>query len=95
MVNRRRKLPERNTLRYAARGEIGSANAGWLHWLRKTGGIFTPHIKELTQRMRSLPSGDPQDPDYVRIRYLRYADDWIVGVIGPKHLAETIKDEIR
>lgn len=26
------KLPRRNTLRYAARGEIGSANAGWLHW---------------------------------------------------------------
>jgi hypothetical protein len=26
------QLPERNPLRYAARGEIGSANAGWLHW---------------------------------------------------------------
>lgn len=60
------------------------------YWLKKYGGIFTPHIKELTQRMRSLPSGDPQDPKYVRIRYLHYADDWIVGVIGPKHLAETI-----
>jgi group II intron reverse transcriptase/maturase len=65
------------------------------YWLKKTGGVFTPHIKELTQRMRSLPSGDPQDPDYVRVRYLRYADDWIVGVIGPRHLAETIKEEIR
>lgn len=65
------------------------------YWLRKTGGILTPHIKELTQRMRSLPSVDPQDPNYVRIRYLRYADDWIVGVIGPKHLAEAIKEEIR
>jgi hypothetical protein len=25
-------LPDRNSLRYAARGEIGSANAGWPHW---------------------------------------------------------------
>lgn len=65
------------------------------YWLKKTGGIFMPHIRELTQRMRSLPSGDPQDPDYVRVRYLHYADDWIVGVIGPKHLAESIKEEIR
>jgi group II intron reverse transcriptase/maturase len=65
------------------------------YWLRKTAGVFTAHIKRLTQRLRSLPSGDPHDPDYVRVRYLRYADDWIVGVIGPKHLAETIKEEIR
>jgi group II intron reverse transcriptase/maturase len=65
------------------------------YWLRKTGGVFTPHIKQLTQHMRSLPSGDTHDPNYVRVRYLRYADDWIVGVIGPKHLAETITDEIR
>lgn len=65
------------------------------YWLDKTGGVFTPHVKQLTQQMRSLPSRDPQDPDYVRVRYIRYADDWIVGVIGPKHLAETIREEIR
>jgi group II intron reverse transcriptase/maturase len=65
------------------------------YWVRKTGGVFTPHIKQLTQRLRSLPSGDPQDPNYVRVRYLRYADDWIIGVTGPKHLAETIKEEVR
>jgi group II intron reverse transcriptase/maturase len=64
------------------------------YWLRKTGGTVTPHIKQLTRRLRSLPSGDPRDPNFVRIRYLRYADDWIVGVIGPKHLADTIKEEI-
>jgi len=65
------------------------------YWLRKTAGVFTAPIKQLTQHMRSLPSGDPHDPDYVRVRYLRYADDWIIGVIGPKRLAETIKEETR
>ncbi len=65
------------------------------YWLRRTGGVFTPYIKQLTQHMRSLPSGDTHDPNYVRVRYLRYADDWIVGIIGPKHMAETITDEIR
>lgn len=65
------------------------------YWLRKTAGARTPHVKKLTQHLRSLPSGDPHDPNYVRIRYLRYADDWIVGVIGPRHLTETIRDEIQ
>jgi group II intron reverse transcriptase/maturase len=62
---------------------------------RKAAGASTPHIKQLTRRLRSLPSMDPQDPNYVRVRYIRYADDWIVGVTGPRHLAETIKEEIR
>ena len=65
------------------------------YWLDKTDGVPTPAIKELTQQVRSLPSKDPQDPDYVRVRYVRYADDWIVGVIGPRHLAEQIREEIR
>jgi group II intron reverse transcriptase/maturase len=65
------------------------------YWLDKTDGAFTPLVKDLTQRMRALPSKDPHDPGYVRVRYLRYADDWIVGVTGPRQLAEAIRDEIR
>lgn len=63
--------------------------------LRKTGGNWTPEVKELTRQMHSMPSKDFNDPDFVRIRYTRYADDWIVGVTGPKQLAETVREEIR
>lgn len=52
-------------------------------------------IKELAKRQRELPSFVPNDPDYIRIRYVRYADDWLVGVIGPKSLAMSIRDEIK
>lgn len=52
-------------------------------------------IRLLTKQMRRLPSHDTHDPNYVRIRYLRYADDWILGVIGPRSLAEELKEEIR
>jgi hypothetical protein len=31
----------------------------------------------------------------VRIRYLRYADDWIVGIIGDHSLALNLKEDIR
>ena len=34
---------------------------------------------------------DPQDPGYRRLRYCRYADDHLLGFIGPKAEAEEIK----
>jgi hypothetical protein len=30
----------------------------------------------------------------VRVQYVRYADDWIVGVNGPAYLAQEVKSEI-
>ena len=56
---------------------------------------MTPEIRSLTKQMRSLPSMDTSDPGFVRVKYIRYADDWIVGVTGPKSLAEQIKDDIQ
>jgi hypothetical protein len=44
---------------------------------------------------RKLPSQDPNDPDYRRLHYLRYADDWLLGFAGPKEEAETIKESLR
>jgi hypothetical protein len=41
--------------------------------------------------MRVLPSKDPADPGYRRLRYIRYADDHILGFAGPKAEAEQIK----
>ena len=40
------------------------------------------------------PRGDPQDPGYRRLRYTRYADDHLLGFIGPKAEAEAIKDQL-
>jgi group II intron reverse transcriptase/maturase len=51
-------------------------------------------VRELTKQQRTLPSGDPMDPGYRRLRYCRYADDHILGFIGPKAEAEGIKDEL-
>ncbi len=39
--------------------------------------------RHLRRRLRRLPSGDPQDPGYRRLRYTRYADDHLLGFIGP------------
>jgi group II intron reverse transcriptase/maturase len=50
--------------------------------------------RELILQRRDLPSQDPNDPDYRRLRYVRYADDWLLGFAGPKHEAEEIKSKI-
>jgi group II intron reverse transcriptase/maturase len=47
--------------------------------------------RDLQQQLRTLPRDDPMDPGYRRLKYLRYADDHILGFIGPKAEAEEIK----
>ncbi|MGH3407749.1 MAG: reverse transcriptase domain-containing protein [Streptosporangiaceae bacterium] len=47
--------------------------------------------RALNQQLRASPYGDPMDPGYRRLRYCRYADDHLLGFIGPKAEAEQIK----
>jgi group II intron reverse transcriptase/maturase len=48
-------------------------------------------VRALRKQQRSLPSKDPVDPRYRRLRYVRYADDILLGYAGPKAEAEEIK----
>jgi hypothetical protein len=50
--------------------------------------------RKLRQQRRRLPYGDPRDPDYRRLRYVRYADDHLLGFTGPKAEAEEIKQRL-
>ena len=59
---------------------------------RKQGEI--EHYKALKKCQRCLPSGDPEDPDYRQLRYVRYADDFLLGFVGPKSEALEIKQKI-
>src|SRR6266704_5398810 len=47
--------------------------------------------RHLMKQMRMLPSTDPMDPGYRRLRYVRYADDHLLGFTGPRAEAEQIK----
>lgn len=44
---------------------------------------------------RRLPSTDAYDPGYRRLRYVRYADDFLLGLIGTKAEAEEIKQRVK
>jgi hypothetical protein len=49
----------------------------------------------LLKVMRTMPSLDPYDQDYIKVKYVRYADDFVVMIIGNKELAEQTREEIR
>lgn len=50
--------------------------------------------RRLRQEMQRLPSRDPQDSNYRRLRYVRYADDFLLGFTGPEAEAQQVKREI-
>lgn len=51
--------------------------------------------RNLEKAMLNTPSLLQNDPDYIRIHYTRYADDWLVAIDGPKELALKFKDEAK
>jgi len=51
-------------------------------------------VRALYRRLHSLPSQDPRDPGYRRLRYCRYADDTLLGFAGPKAEAEQIRERL-
>lgn len=54
--------------------------------------------EEIQRRFKAwvhLPSMEPMDSNYKRILYCRYADDFLIGVIGSKHDAEQIRNDVK
>ena len=79
----------------------GKRRKASLEYHRLTNKVYRAKIKgdsetvaSLSKQMRQLPSKDSMDPNYSRVRFVRFADDFIIGVIGPKTLAERLKASI-
>lgn len=51
-------------------------------------------LKQLDRLHQQTQRSDPMDSGYKRLQYVRYADDFIIGVIGSKEDARCIKAEI-
>ena len=59
---------------------------------RKSGDIQAAHRLEVGRR--NISPVDPYDKNYRRCRYVRYADDFLIGFTGSKADAEKIKAEM-
>ena len=62
--------------------------------MAKRGETDTQEFRELVRQIRSIPSIEVDDPNFIRIKYLRFADDWLIGICGPYALAQHLKEEI-
>lgn len=51
--------------------------------------------KRLEKERQQIPSNDPYDPNYRRLWYIRYADDFLLGLAGSQKDAADIKDAIK
>ncbi len=63
----------------------------WYH--RKKG--HTEKARQLEIQYQKMPSKDVRDPEYRRLNYVRYADDFLLGFIGSLQEAKAIKEKLR
>jgi hypothetical protein len=71
-------------------------------WLEKSGSHISAEqkataiaeIKEIQRYLKSIPYSNPMDKGYKRVFYIRYADDFLIGVIGSKEDCAKIKEDI-
>jgi len=52
-------------------------------------------IKELKKQRILLPYGNAMDGNYRRLKYERYADDFLIGIIGSKADALKVKEDLK
>ena len=86
----RKTLPSAKAIQFQIakrRKKMANADSETRKQLRK-------EITALEQQRIHLPATDPMHPNYRRLHYVRYADDWLIGVIGSKADCVQIKQEI-
>ena len=52
-------------------------------------------LKEVNNMRMNIPYGDDMDAGYRRLKYVRYADDFLIGIIGSKSDSQNIKEDIK
>ena len=53
-----------------------------------------PEIKRRKEQYLACPTSESQDPNFRRMRFIRYADDFVISIIGPKAEARSILAEL-
>ncbi len=66
--------------------------ANQLQTARRQGNL--ERIRALEKELRKHPSKTQDDPGYRRLRYIRYADDFLFGFAGPFEESHQIKDKV-
>jgi group II intron reverse transcriptase/maturase len=97
-LDRLDKFVETDLIPAYTRGDVRAANPAYHRVAVRRGSARRrgdrAEARRLLRQMRAMPSKDPTDPGYRRLRYIRYADDQLLGLTGPKAEAEEIKQRL-
>lgn len=96
---------KRNPAYYSLQARI-LARRKWLKQMEYEGGYFPwaatqakEEIRDLETELRNMPSFDTHDEGFKRLYYVRYADDFAIGIVGSKEdaikFADSVKDFLR
>lgn len=80
-------------IRWLKDGKIKPENWAQMDETEKSEYLKT--IRVMSNKRFKMPSKNPMDCNYKRLQYVRYADDWLCGVIGSKEDAIRIKSDIK
>ena len=59
------------------------------------GATQTKAFRATMKQIRATPSKMVNDPTFCRVKYLRFADDWLIGLCGSYATAEEIKERVK
>lgn len=57
--------------------------------------VLIKHIRNIEQERRFISESDDMDSSFKRMKYVRYADDFLIGVVGSKEDCKQIKQKIK
>ena len=90
----------KNRKRNQASCSLGYKRRWIVHKLKKTvneaeRAELIKSYKENKAQSMLIPSSDEMDAGYKRLKYVRYADDFLIGIIGSKEDARHIKEDVK
>jgi group II intron reverse transcriptase/maturase len=93
------KFIERTLIPEYTRGKARAENPEYtklvkLAWYHRKNGQFDK-ARQLEIQYQQMPSKDVHDPKYRRLKYVRYADDFLLGFIGSFQEAKGIKEKLK
>jgi retron-type reverse transcriptase len=57
--------------------------------------VLLKTVKETDRQRMAIPSSNEMDENCRRLKYVRYADDWLAGVIGSKEDCKRIREDFK
>jgi group II intron reverse transcriptase/maturase len=98
ILNELDEFMENELIPQYTRGEVKSWNPAYrrlqnvMAYAKKHGQV--KRYEELRKQCRLLPTKDTHDPNFRRLKYTRYADDVLLGFIGPYTEAIEVKEKM-